>query len=517
MYGVVVVRIDEQLHYLSACSGLMESNSYENDFGLAPKIPDPNEVNRLLSGVEAELDLLSSRIDILSKELESHDAPSLLANCERDFETARLQLKHIHKQRKALRASRRQCVASLSATASAELLDSLSRESQKDRTELKQLRRDWVAKSDEIAQPLHALEEDLNGLKTARRELSSQAQRSLFNCYRLKNIKGVERSITQLCDQQLPPSGSGDCAAPKLLQLCFNLGLTPLALAEFWWGLPDSQGVRHHKQFYPACRGKCGPILPFMLDGLCDPDSGTEIDFLSRTQIPLPKAVFEDEHLAVFEKPSGLLSIPGKQLQDSVQTRLQKIWPDATGPLLVHRLDMDTSGLLLTAKNLEIHKLLQKQFLSRTIVKHYHAILDGKPTDSINGDTASGTIKLPLRVDLDDRPRQCVCHEHGKSALTHWKLLECWLTGDGQWQSRVEFNPVTGRTHQLRLHAAHRDGLNSPIAGDPLYARTVLGHEREKSRDPSSTPPRMKLHASRLQFRHPVTDRPIDILSEVPF
>jgi tRNA pseudouridine32 synthase/23S rRNA pseudouridine746 synthase len=273
-----------------------------------------------------------------------------------------------------------------------------------------------------------------------------------------------------------------------LLQFAFLNQLKPIALAEFWWGISPESEVKIHQEFYPACRGKCEPILAHMLQGIeldinpmsINPAEGKELEIL-----------FEDEYLLLVNKPAEFLSVPGKTIADSVQTRIQHLYPYATGPLLVHRLDMSTSGIILIAKKKDIHESLQKQFLKRSVEKRYIALLQGYVKSS------HGEIQLPLRVDLEDRPRQLVCYEHGKHALTKYEVLE-----RTKGHTRVYFYPHTGRTHQLRVHAAHASGLNAPIIGDDLYG--------QKS-------DRLYLHAEYFSFWHPITKERVEITCPAPF
>jgi tRNA pseudouridine32 synthase/23S rRNA pseudouridine746 synthase len=324
-------------------------------------------------------------------------------------------------------------------------------------------------------------------LKQQRRDLSKRLHDQVFDSYRLHNSLGEVATVRSLFDGKNPPSGTGDCAAPKLLQFAFNHQLKPLALAEFWWGEPPSTGVRHHGNLYAPCRGKCHPILPFMLKGL-DVESS---DDASIRQTLEPTIVYEDVDIVVVNKPADLLSIPGKEEHHSVLSWLRKNYPDATGALLVHRLDMSTSGLLLAAKTAQAHKFLQKQFINRTVHKRYIAVL----SKVIKNEPK--VIDLPLRVDLDDRPRQVVCYEHGKSAVTRMEVISSDAVS-----TRVYFYPVTGRTHQLRVHAAHYNGLATPIVGDDLYG-TRGG--------------RLFLHAQMLTFDHPTTGERMEVISSAPF
>jgi len=320
---------------------------------------------------------------------------------------------------------------------------------------------------------------------------SRQLHQQIFSTYQLHNALGECQTITQFFnDELLPAAGTGDCAGPKLLHFAHQHHLKPIAMAEFWWGKSPAAGVRHHGQFYPACRGKCHPIIPFMLRGL---SVEAEPDFKQVVAADEPKLIYEDDCLLVINKPAGLMSTPGKHVKDSVYSRLRQRYPNHPELKLVHRLDMATSGLLLIAKNLRSNKFLQQQFIQRNVEKRYEAILCKR----LSPDQQSGDIDLPLRVDFDDRPRQLVCYESGKHARTHWQLIS--LQGH---TSRVYFYPHTGRTHQLRVHASHRDGLNAAIIGDALY-----GHDGE----------RLMLHAQRLCFTHPISRERMEFEAPTPF
>ena len=286
----------------------------------------------------------------------------------------------------------------------------------------------------------------------------------------------------------IPPAGSGECAAPKLLQYAFAHGLKPLALAEFWWGIAPKSEIRQHKKFYASCQSKCQPILGHMLDGiemdenplLINPAEGKDIEI-----------VYEDEFMLVINKPADFLSVPGKNIQDSVYTRIQQRYPNATGGLIVHRLDMATSGLMILGLTKKAHKRLQKQFINRTIEKRYTALIDGVLAQD------EGMITLPLRGDLYDRPRQLVCFEHGKPTETTYQVIE--RVKD---KTKVYLYPKTGRTHQLRVHCAHKLGLNMPIVGDDLYGKKA---------------DRLHLHAGYLSLTHPMTKEPMEFDIEAEF
>ena len=322
------------------------------------------------------------------------------------------------------------------------------------------------------------------------RQLSQELQTWLFHQYRLLNAHGEVKDLVDIWQEYynrpkllqkypLPPGGTGDCCAPKLLQYAYQQGLKPLCMAEFWWGATTKTELRQHLNYYPACRGKCKPILTWMLQGLdVDPDPET----LSLQQMELP-VVYEDEWLLVVNKPSGLLSVPGRIGQYSVETIMQERYPAS---MVVHRLDMGTSGLLIVAKTQDVYRALQEQFVKHQIRKKYLAVLEMNHSSfNIQHSTlpAKGRISLPLRPDPMNRPRQIVDLEHGKRAVTDYEFLSDRV---------VALWPQTGRTHQLRIHCAHPDGLGCPIVGDELYGTRQQGQ-------------RLMLHAAELWFRHPVT------------
>ena len=319
-----------------------------------------------------------------------------------------------------------------------------------------------------------------------RRHRSQQLQLWLFDQYRFLNAHGERRHLVDVwqdyhCSERirkkypLPPGGTGDCCAPKLLQYAYSQGLKPLCMAEFWWGPSPKTEVRQHGQFYPACRGKCKPVLTWMLQGLDVDPNPEEVFGQPRLDITV---VYEDEHLIIVNKPSGLLSVPGRVGSYSVATILSQRYP---GCLLAHRLDMGTSGLMVAAKSRDVYRSLQQQFSDHTIRKCYVALLDTSLHPSPFTIHQKGTISLPLLCDPINRPRQVVDYEHGKEAVTDCEMID---------DSRVRLYPHTGRTHQLRMHCAHPDGLGCPIVGDELYGRPA---------------DRLYLHAERLELTHPVT------------
>lgn len=329
---------------------------------------------------------------------------------------------------------------------------------------------------------------------TISKEMSQDLQLWLFHQYQLLNARGETRDLVDIwqdyhCSPRirqrfpLPPGGTGDCCAPKLLQYAYSHQLKPVCIAEFWWGPSPKSLIRHHGQFYPACRGKCKPILTWMLQGL-DVDPDPEEAAFPRPDI---EVVYEDEVMAVINKPSGLLSVPGKTTDHSVATIAKQRWP---GALPVHRLDMGTSGLLVVAKTKEAYVALQEQFVKHTVGKRYIALIDGIPEKNC------GRIDLPLTFDPMNRPRQIVDYKKGKSAVTEYKVLE--TIGS---LALVALYPHTGRTHQLRMHCAHQEGLGCPILGDELYGTKA---------------DRLYLHCDHLQLSHPVSGEKMSFNLEKP-
>lgn len=333
-------------------------------------------------------------------------------------------------------------------------------------------------------------QQQIQQLQEQRKKLSARVQQEIFKNYQFLNSKKEAKNLLAIfkSSKQNIPAGAGDCCAPKLLQYAFLNNLTPICMAEFWWGKSLTTSIRKHQNFYAACTGKCKPILKHMLQGLSVDKNPVLLQLQSKTAI---KIIFEDNYLAVIHKPNGLLSVPGKEIEDSVYSRIKKLYPTATGSLIVHRLDMSTSGILLIAKNASTHKHLQAQFINKTIKKRYVALLDGVL------DKNKGEINLPLRVDLNDRPKQLVCYEHGKLARTNWKIIEVKNN-----KTRIHLYPITGRTHQLRVHAAHNLGLNTPILGDDLYGVKA---------------DRLYLHAEKITFIHPKTAKQLSFISPTPF
>ncbi|NOX09233.1 MAG: RluA family pseudouridine synthase [Gammaproteobacteria bacterium] len=490
MLGVLVV-CDEarKIGFIAGFSGML-AGQWQLP-GFVPPVFDISEQAVFLSSGEQGLQQLALEIQCLEESQERCELLNTLLCLQGQRDQALDDLCKRKRQAKVERKQQRVLLQDIADDVARERrLSLLSLASCRDKREIKETRKMWADRVQLLQVKLDVIEQQILVLKKQRTDQSRILHKKIRATYRLTNRLLEQRAMTDFFVQGLPPAGAGDCAGPKLLYYAHQHKLRPIALAEFWWGTSPSGGVRHHAHFYPACRGKCRPILPFMLRGL---EVQAEAQFGLNVDLNEPRVVYEDDVLLVLNKPSGLLSVPGKVVSDSVYTRLQQRYADCPELTLVHRLDMATSGLLLVAKNRRTHKALQKQFLQRSIEKRYVALLDRV----LAIDQLEGVIDLPLRVDLDDRPRQQVCYEHGKLARTRWRVIaqEDALT-------RVWFYPETGRTHQLRVHASHRDGLNAAIVGDGLY-----GKDAE----------RLMLHAERLCFTHPLSFERLEIEVEAPF
>ncbi len=367
----------------------------------------------------------------------------------------------------------------------------LENESRADEHERKQQRTQAANGLATLQAGLNAIIAERRALEALRTTKCTQTLHAIQDAYVILNFDGAQVPLRTLFAPREPPGGAGDCAAPKLLTHAYRNGLRPLALAEFWWGLAPEAGDRREGLFYPACRGKCGPLLSFMLQGLSV--GATTIPGSDPVLDDQPRTIYEDAYLLVVEKPCGLLSVPGRgrELKDSAYLRLKERHPEFTGPLLVHRLDLDTSGVLLVAKDAQTYKALQRMFTLREIEKRYVAWVEGSPKDD------SGTVTLAMRGDLDDRPRQIHDPVDGKMAVTDWQVLQ-----REPERTRIALYPRTGRTHQLRLHCAHPLGLNAPIVGDRLYGTLA---------------DRMLLHAESLRFIHPRTGQTVAVEWKSPF
>jgi tRNA pseudouridine32 synthase / 23S rRNA pseudouridine746 synthase len=487
MFGVLVVQNQQgNLGYLAAFSGkLADSNDHPY---FVPPVYDMLQHDGFYKQEERILNTYNQRIknleeaEVLHIALETLSSTTLLA--QQDLEAHK---QHI-KTSKQLRDSHRlKAEAELDFEDYKSLQKQLSKESQQDNIKLKMMTHYWKEQIAKQTLVVNDFRSEINNLKEERKTKSALLQQKLFEQYAFLNQAGKLKSLGTIFDGN-PPASAGECAAPKLLHYAFQNQLKPIALAEFWWGQSPKSEIKQHGLFYPACTGKCKPILAHMLEGIAldnnpllqNPAAGKDIQI-----------IFEDECLAVIHKPAEFLSVPGKDISDSVLERVKIRYPQATGPLIVHRLDMSTSGLMLIAKTNEVYLNLQSQFIKRTIKKRYVALLE----DIIKQD--SGEINLPLRVDLDNRPYQLVCHQHGKKAQTKWNVI---TRRDNK--TLVYFYPITGRTHQLRVHAAHPDGLHSPIVGDDLYGTKA---------------DRLHLHAEQIAFTHPISKERLTFTQKATF
>ena len=478
MFGVLVIKDKhEKPGYLWAFSGkLANSNSHQL---FVPPVFDMlteesfylqqneivNHINSKISALENDdhyLNLQKSLIEVTQQS-------------DLEISKFRAQLIANKAERKRLRALNKNL---LSETDYALFENDLIKQSLRDKHELNTLTNNRNIKLTEINNRIEIFKTDIQHLKKERKDKSNHLQQQLFEQYVFLNKSGQSKSLKDIFSSTnfgFPPAGAGECATPKLLQYAFVHGLEPIAMAEFWWGASPKSEIRKHGQYYPACTGKCEPILKHMLQGIDIDDNPLLINAGIDKKLDI---VFEDDEIIIVNKPHDLLSVPGIHIQDSVYSRLKSYLVNIE-PLIIHRLDMQTSGLLIVAKTKYAHQYIQKQFLKRTIKKRYNAILEG--VLQRNG----GEITLPLIENINDRPRQMVCYEKGMASHTKWQL-----TGIINGYSVVHFWPLSGRTHQLRVHAAHIDGLNTPIVGDDLYG---TGADR------------LYLHASYINFRHPAT------------
>ena len=490
MFGVLVVENEnKELGYLSAFSGKMAGVNTLGNF--VPPIYDMLTEDGFFLKGQQELTEINKRVRELNTCEDIEAAQEALKNETNLYST---QIKELRAQMvldKKLRKEKRTEAKELSEEQYSRINGELNKESILQKNKLKELHSYWEERIEKAKQKEQEQNAERTYLKEKRKKLSAILQQGLFDEYHFLNAHSVKRSLLSIfkdTPQGVPPAAAGECAAPKLLQFAFLNNLKPIALAEFWWGEAPKSAIRKHKHYYPACQGKCLPILTHMLQGL-------EVDENPLLKNPAEgktiEIVYEDDHLAVINKPNEFLSVPGKTIQDSVFSRMKIKYPEATGPLIVHRLDMSTSGIMLIAKTKESHDNIQQQFIKRTIRKRYVALLDGIVKEP------NGTIDLPLRLDIDDRPRQLVCYEHGKSARTKYEVLKI-----EKGKTRIHFYPITGRTHQLRVHASHFKGLNTAIIGDDLYG---------------SKNTRLHLHAEFIAFIHPATNELVEFSVEAGF
>ena len=552
MFGVLVVEYEDeegalQRGFLAAYSGLLGGR---NDWPyFVPPVFDAQQPDGHFKRTEREISAINREIAAIE-----HDAEYLQSVEQHEQTKKRLQaevdaFKAEVDAAKARRDARRKSGEALSEEEQAQMI----RESQFMKAELRR-RRKAMEQADSTLTTQHST--FLKSLQRKRKQMSDELQRWLFSAYRMLNAKGEERDLIDIFREYthaMPPAGAGDCCAPKLLQYAYLHHLRPVCMAEFWWGESPASEIRHHLHYYPACRSKCLPILTHMLKGL----DVAPNPLAQKRHTAEPRVLYADEYIMVVDKPAGMLSVPGKaesvrsEFSDSANISVEEYFANLQLPTnsqlpteqftigeadnsklkiqnskflkAAHRLDMDTSGLLVLARTEQAYVELQRQFASRETVKRYEAVLSGVPTQNSKLKTQNSStqpsgcleaISLPLIADINDRPRQRVDMEHGKPALTLYNIVEVRAVDANtavayttkkvdKGRTLIHLYPKTGRTHQLRVHCAHPLGLACPILGDPLY-----GIERAD---------RMYLHAAELTFRHPVTGETMHFLSPSGF
>ena len=506
MFGVLIVEYWGKLGYLQAYSGQLEGIS---DDSFVPLVFDYLQPNGYFKIHEAEITALNHEIEVLKQSDDYEKAIKKIANLKVEAQQVVAEAQQKMVIAKRLRDERRKEKAIVSEDEQREMI----RESQYMKAELHRTKKRYAALLQAAEAEVEAYNRKIAELKSTRKRKSDQLQRWLFSQFTFLNAQGERSDLLSIfrnyyllhspksvlathyaaMGEQItlfPPSGTGECCEPKLLQYAFVHGMRPVEMAMFWWGEPPKTEIRQHGQFYPACNGKCKPLLTWMLKGMNVAANALEVEAKQSIDI-----VYEDRDLAVIVKPSGMLTVPGRSKKQSVETILRQRWNDNDTPIIVHRLDMATSGLLVVARNRYAHKQLQAQFKERTIQKRYVALLS---TDLLNrvGLPKEGTISLPLCVDMLDRPRQMVDKNKGKEAVTHYRIIGKTPLQDSHYSEavKVELCPITGRTHQLRVHCAHSEGLSCPILGDTLYGKRA---------------DRLYLHAEYLEFTHPTTGKRI--------
>ena len=534
MFGVLIVENAQpasgapEIGYLSAYSGQIGGRSDWDDF--VPAVFDYLQPDGYFKTHEAEISGINQSIRKLEAKTHMKEAKGLILQLQEERKHTIAAYQEKIKEAKAKRDARREA-GNLNPEEEAEMV----KESQFMKAELRRLKKSLSEKTS-LETEYEAYQADILSLKQLRKTLSDALQQWLFSQFRMQNHEGKMKDLLEIFRdaalrdypqatlatsriaalKMVPPAGSGECCEPKLLQYAYLHGYKPLQMVMFWWGESPKEEIRHHLQFYPACNGKCKPILHWML-----PDS------IFHSQIAekhILETLYEDDQLAVICKPSGLLSVPGKDSsQPSVYSIMRKKYPAASSPLIVHRLDMATSGLMIIAKTEFAYHRLQNEFLHHQVQKKYIAIIGCKDQDAcdkiwekakkqkkvmrdeLKERRASSNaaekqkISLPLMPDYLDRPRQIVNHTQGKEAITEYEVLE--HVDDSHL--RIALYPKTGRTHQLRVHCAHQEGLNAPILGDPLY-----GNEKAA---------RLHLHAEEITFEHPLTGKKITITRKADF
>ncbi len=528
MFGVLIVeKNDKEIGYLAAYSGQIGGRSDWK--GFVPAVFDYLQPDGYFKTHEAKITELNKRIAHLINNPEIKETERILNKLHKVQEHKL----NLHKMQiteaKAKRDARRQ-EASLHPDTkglTSEEEQAMIKESQFLKAELRRFKK-LISQKTPLEEMYDNYQKGLQEIKQLRKSDSDELQKWLFSQFKMLNDKGESKDLLEIFkefNQMVPPAGSGECCEPKLLQYAFEHGLKPIQMATFWWGESPKEEIRHHLHFYPACNGKCKPILHWMLPADVFEQASADAYIYNKVEI-----LYEDQELAVIHKPEGMLSVPGKDAQQpSIYSWARKQFPEATGPLIVHRLDMATSGLMVIAKTEFAYHRLQEQFTSHQVQKRYVAIVCCKDKDMAQRiKDATKMISLPLMPDYLDRPRQIVNHEQGKEAITEYEVLgseerrvkseEFNSAANHEVQSsnlkvqssnlkvqciRLALYPKTGRTHQLRVHCAHREGLDAPILGDPLYGNVKAD--------------RLYLHAEAITFKHPLTRKEIHIERKADF
>ncbi len=456
MFGVLVVERPThhgtELGYLAAFSGQLGGKATWECF--VPPVFDYLQPDGYFKIHEREISEINARLSEMERNPLLNELKTRLANEQETAETELNAYRTMMAEAKKERENKRR------RGATAEEEAAMVAESQFQKAELRRLKQRIKAQIECLQDELEVQVSAMVDLKSKRKRLSDALQRWLFQQFEVLNARGERRNLLDIfapTPQRTPPAGTGECCAPKLLQHAFVMGYRPLSMAEFWLGRSPKTEIRREGAFYPACPGKCGPTLGFMLQGLAVqsvPQKPVDRDAL--------RVVYEDDGLVVVSKPHGMLSVPGRDGGTSVAQLMRQRYPDTDSPLVVHRLDQDTSGLMLIAKTKEMHRTLQLAFENHEVKKRYVAVLDGL----LPPEKQQGEISLPLNSNYLDRPRQMVDWLNGKPAVTRYEVI-----GHEEGRTIVALYPLTGRTHQLRVHCAHPDGLNLPILGDPLYGR----------------------------------------------
>jgi tRNA pseudouridine32 synthase/23S rRNA pseudouridine746 synthase len=480
MYGILLVETSSKKQgVLKAFSGLLQGESEVN--GWVPNISGRERIALQEAETLIKLEEIKQQLIALDISKENQEYSRL----SQQWETHLQSLANIHQKRKQKRKKQRDLLQQKYKNDALNIaIEQLNEESRRDKREKKQLKE----QRDQILKPLQEkiiiAERKISNLKQQRKQLSRQLQNQMYAAYSITNFAGKSYSLQDLIPEGLP-TGTGECCAPKLLHYAAINNLKPLAMAEFWWG--SSLGDKIQGQFYPACEERCQPLMGFLLSGLSHINERIVINNF--------EIIYEDKWLIAVNKPPGLLSVPGRYSynQDSVLSRLKNLLSDDINLMTVHRLDQDTSGILLLAKNKETYQNLSQQFAKRIIKKRYEAIISGSLL--IN----QGIIELPLWSDPNDRPYQKVNFAKGKTSITKFKIIK----REGEY-TRIELIPVTGRTHQLRVHCANIHGLGIPILGDKLYGKN---HEKN----------RLYLHAKELIFYHLQLEKTIHLNIKTPF